>query len=584
MQTYRAPLRDMRFVLHELHGSAELADALGFEEATPDTLDAVLDASARIAEEVLLPLNAPGDQEGCAHASGTVRTPQGFPQAYAAYREGGWMSLSAAAENGGQGMPESLAKLCEEMVASANMAFGLYPGLTRSAAFAIAAHATPELKARFLPQLVAGTWCGTMCLTEAHCGTDLGLLRARASPRADGSFALDGTKIFVSSGEHDLAENIVHLVLARLPDAPAGTRGISLFLVPKFVPAGGGLPATRNGVACLRLEDKMGIKASATCQMQFSDARGWMVGAPNRGLAAMFTMINRARLAVGVQGLGVAEAAYQSAVAYARDRLQGGSADGTATPIIAHPDVRLTLMRMRAETEGCRALAGWVARALDRAKRSKDPVARREAEDFCHVMTPVVKALFTDLGFANASRALQVHGGHGYIRDNGIEQYARDARVCMVYEGTNGIQALDLVARKLPAHGGRYLRTFFHPVGAFLERHGDDPKVAALRASFADLQRATLHVARADDGEEAAAAASDYLRLFGLVALGFLWARAALVASEAQARGAGDDAFYAAKQVTARFYFDRILPETGSLLRAIQAGKSSAMALDVASF
>ena len=525
-----------------------------------------------------------------------VRTPKGFREAYAKFRDAGWTSLAADVEHGGQGLPESLGKLVEEMSCSANMSFGLYPGLTRGAYVALKAHGSQDLNERFLPKMVSGEWAGTMCLTEAHCGTDLGLLRTKAVPNDDGSYAVSGSKIFISSGEHDLTSNIVHLVLARLPDAPKGVKGISLFLVPKLVPSADGRPGARNGVDCVGLEHKMGMKASATCQMNFNASTGWLVGEPHKGLSAMFAMMNSERLSVGIQGLGVAEIAYQSAVAYAKERLQGRALSGAKRPdkpadaIIVHPDIRRQLMRMRAETEGCRALGAWVARALDRLERSSDKAVRQEAEDFCALMTPVVKALFTDLAFENASRGVQVFGGHGYIRDHGVEQFVRDCRIAMIYEGTNGIQALDLVGRKLPAHAGRYLRAFFHPVAAFIEANTADPAIGehvkVLAKAFGALQLATATIAQKGlrDPEEAGAAASDYLRLFGYVALGFLWAQAEKIAVAKLPKANGEAKFYEAKIATARFFFDRILPETAGLFAAIKSGKGSMMALPDAAF
>ena len=596
MQTYKAPLRDMRFVLHEIYGTEELTKELGFEEANDELCDTILEEAAKVAEEVLLPLNASGDEEGCHYENGVVRTPKGFPEAYAMFREGGWTSLASDPKYGGQGLPESLAKPIEEMLCSANLSFGLYPGLTHGATLAIDKHGSEELKERFLPKMVDGTWGGTMCLTEAHCGTDLGLLRTKAVRADDGSYKVTGSKIFISSGDHDLTENIIHLVLARTPDAPKGIKGISLFLVPKLLPGADGRGGARNGVTCAGIEHKMGMKASATCQINFDDARGWLVGTPNKGMQAMFSMMNSERLSVGIQGLGVAEASYQSAVAYAKDRLQGRSLSGTkhpdkaADPIIVHPDVRRGLMRMRAEIEGCRAFTGWVARALDRAEKSNDPVVRQEAEDFCALMTPVVKAMFTDTAFENANRGLQIYGGHGYIRDHGMEQYVRDARITMIYEGTNGIQALDLVGRKLGAHAGRYLRSFFHPVAAFIEANKDDEAIGdyvkRLEKAFGALQLATGQIAQSGlrDPEEAGAAATDYLRLFGLVALGYLWARMAKIASEKMPKANGDASFYKAKLATARFFFDRILPEAGGLFAAIKSGKASMMGLEESAF
>ncbi|HEX4262503.1 MAG TPA: acyl-CoA dehydrogenase C-terminal domain-containing protein [Acetobacteraceae bacterium] len=596
MQTYKAPLRDMRFVLHELHDSAGLARLPGMAEITPDLLDSILEEAAKIAEQVLAPINAHGDAEGCVLENGVVRTPRGFPEAYATFRDGGWTAIASDPTYGGQGLPESVNKLVEEMICSANLAFSLYPGLTHGAYQAIESHGSEALRQTYLPKLVDGTWAGTMCLTEAHCGTDLGLLRTRAVPQPDGSHRITGGKIFISAGEHDLTENIVHLVLARLPDAPPGVKGISMFLVPKYLPAADGRPGARNGVSCAAIEHKMGIKASATCQLNFDDATGWLVGAPHRGLAAMFTMMNSERLSVGIQGLGAAEASYQGAVAYARERLQGRSLSGTknpdqpADPIIVHPDVRRMLLTMRATTEGCRALGGWVARRLDELAHAEDPAAHAEAEDFTALMTPVVKALFTDLGFEATSLGMQVYGGHGYIRDHGMEQYARDARISMIYEGTNGIQALDLVGRKLPANTGRSLRTFFHPVSEFLEANKDDavlaPMVAALGRAFGALQLATAHVAQKGlaDPEEAGAAASDYLRLFGLVALGFMWARMAKLAAGRLPGAGAEAAFYQAKLTTARFFMERILPQAGALWLAIRSGKGAMMELDAAAF
>src|SRR5271166_2702499 len=535
MQTYRAPLRDMRFVLHELHDSVALNRLRGLEDLSPDLMDHILEEAAKVAEEVLLPTNAAGDEIGCVLENGVVRTPKGFKEAYGAYRDGGWTALASDPKYGGQGLPESLNKLVDEMTCSANLAFSLYPGLTHGAYQAIASHASDALKDAYLPKMVAGTWSGTMCLTEANAGTDLGLLRTRAVPQADGSYKISGSKIFISAGDQDLTENIIHLVLARLPDAPPGTRGISMFLVPKFIPAADGRLGARNGVVCIALEHKMGIKGSSTCQLEFEGATGWLVGEVNKGLATMFTMMNNERLSVGIQGLGAAETSYQSAVAYARERLQGKSLSGAkandkaADPIIVHPDVRRMLMTMRAYTEGCRALGGWVARELDEMERSDDPGTRKRAEDFTALMTPVVKALFTDLAFEATNLGMQVFGGHGYIRDHGMEQLVRDARIAMIYEGTNGVQALDLVGRKLPQGAGRMLRTFFHPLSDFIERHKDHKQlgnmVRGLEKAFGALQLATGWIAATGmaDAEEAAAAATDYLRLFGLVALGFVW-------------------------------------------------------------
>ena len=601
MQVYEAPLRDMKFVLHELHDDETLGpDGFGNLEAlsefTPDLVDAVLEEAAKVAQEVLLPLNRSGDIEGCTLENGVVRTPQGFKEAYAMFRDGGWCALASAPEWGGQGLPEQVNKMTEEMICSANLSFSLYPGLTHGGTTAIEGHASDELKRFYLPKMVSGEWSGTMCLTEPHCGTDLGMLRTKAVPQEDGSYKITGSKIFISAGEHDLTPNIIHLVLARMPDAPPGVKGISLFLVPKYVPNEAGEPGPANGVAVQAIEHKMGLKASATCQLNFEESTGWLVGTPHKGMEAMFTMMNTERVSVGVQGLGVGEAAYQSAVWYAKDRVQGRSLsgaknpDGPADPIIVHPDVRRMLMTMRAYNEGCRAITGWVARALDAEKHATDPEVQQRASDFVALMTPVVKALFTDLGFESANLAVQTYGGHGYIAESGVEQYVRDARIAMIYEGTNGIQALDLVGRKLPAHMGRYLRSFFHPVSEFIAAHKEDEAlgkmVEGLEKAFGALQLSTATIAQKGmaDPEEAAAAATDYTRLLGLVAMGYCFARAAFIAQRKLAEGTGEAGFYKAKLATARFFFDRILPQATSAFLAIKAGKASMMELEAELF
>ncbi|MGQ3670930.1 acyl-CoA dehydrogenase C-terminal domain-containing protein [Xanthobacter sp. TB0136] len=596
MQVYSPPLRDMRFVLHELHGSEELTRLKGFEEVTPDLIDAVLDEAAKFVTEVVAPLNQSADLEGCTLEDGVVRTPKGFKEAYRTFIEGGWNGIACDPKYGGQGLPASVNKLVEEMLCSGNLAFGLCPGLTFGAYAALKDFASDELKDRYLPKMVEGVWSGSMCLTEPQCGTDLGLVRTRAVPQEDGSYKITGNKIFISAGEQDLTENIIHLVLARMPDAPKGIKGISLFLVPKFLPNEDGSVGPRNGVLCTGIEHKMGIHASSTCQLAFDDATGWLVGEPHKGMRAMFAMMNSERLAVGTQGLGIGEAAYQGAVAYAKERLQGRALSGAkypdkpADPIIVHPDVRRSLMTMRAYNEGCRALGGWVARALDVMEHAEDAQERKQAGDFIALMTPIVKALFTDLGFSNASLGMQVYGGHGYIRDHGMEQYLRDARIAMIYEGTNGVQALDLVGRKLPAHMGRYLRSFFHPVLAYMDEKLDDdnlaPLITPLSKAFGALQLATAHIAEKGmkDPEEAGAAATDYLRLFGLVALGYIWVRMAEVAFEKKESADGDAAFYEAKIVTARFYIEKLLPEVAALWGSIKAGKGALMALDEEAF
>jgi alkylation response protein AidB-like acyl-CoA dehydrogenase len=585
MPIYKAPLEDMRFVLHELYDSKTIAELPGCEEFTPELMDSVLEEAAKFSEEVLFPLNQSGDLEGCTYENGVVRTPSGFKEAYKGFCEGGWTAMSSTPEYGGQGMPVAPSMLVEEMLCSANVAFGLYPGLSHGAYLALLHHGSEEQKQTYLPNIVSGKWSGTMCLTEPHCGTDLGMLRTKAVPNDDGSYTLTGNKIFISAGEHDLTENIIHLVLARLPDAPAGVKGISLFVVPKFIVKEDGSLGQRNGVTCTSIEHKMGIKASATCSLSFDDAKGWLVGEPHKGLRAMFTMMNTERLSVGIQGLGVAEVAYQNAVNYARERIQGRSLTGAknpekqADPIIVHPDVRRMLLTMRAYIEGCRALSGWVAREIDVLHRSTDEDAKLIADDFTALLTPVVKALFTDLGFEISSTALQCYGGHGYIRDHGMEQYVRDARISMIYEGANGVQALDLVGRKLPQDGGRLLSRFLDPVMEFIEANSDEsdmePFIQPLQTALEHLQIATGHIMEVgmSNYDEIGAASVDYLRLFGLVALGFMWARMAKIALPK----ADGSEFYTAKIGTAKFYMQRLLPQTGALLAAIQSGSETMM-------
>jgi butyryl-CoA dehydrogenase len=595
MASYKAPLRDMRFVLYELMGGDEIASLPGYEDFTRDLIDPVLEEAAKLCEQVLFPLNRSGDEEGCVLENGVVRTPAGFKDAYRRFREGGWPGVASDPEYGGQGLPKAVDTLIVEMICSANLSFSLYPGLTHGAYVCLHGYGSDALKAKYLPKMVEGAWSGTMCLTEPQCGTDLGLLRTRAAPQDDGGYKISGTKIFISAGEHDLTENIIHLVLARLPGAPKGIKGISLFLVPKYLVRDDGSLGARNGVSCGSIEHKMGIKASATCVLNFDEATGWLVGEPHKGMRAMFAMMNDERLSVGMQGLGVAEASYQGAVAYARERLQGRSLSGAkhpekpADPIIVHPDVRRMLLTQRAYAEGCRALAAWAAKNLDLVSHHPDPAVKQEAEDFVALVTPIVKALMTDLGSESANLGMQVLGGHGYIREHGMEQYVRDCRIAQIYEGTNGIQALDLVGRKLPAHAGRLLRRFFHPVSEYIEARSDDKAlgefVQPLGKAFVRLQQATAHVARAGmrNPEEAGAAATDYLRLFGLTALAYLWARMA-EASLSKLGESDPDGFYAAKVGTARFYMQRLLPQTSGLFSSIMAGGKSLMAFDEAAF
>ncbi len=570
---YAAPLADMHFVLETMIGYDHLTALPGCQDYDREAVDAILTGAGELCGKVLAPLNAIGDSEGCRFSAGTVRLPVHFHDAYRRFRDGGWVGLGMDPAHGGQGLPRCLDALVTEMICAANLSFGITPGLSAGAYRTLKAHAAPDLAAWILPHLASGAWSGTMCLTEPHCGTDLGMVRTRALPATDGAWHLTGAKIFASAGEHDLTDNIVHLVLARTPDAPAGTAGLSLFVVPKLLADG-----RRNTVICTGIERKMGLHASPTCTLAFDGATGWLVGDIHHGMRAMFTMMNEERLSVGLQGLGLAEAASQRAHVWARERLQGRATHGPrrpdlpADPLVVHPDIRRMLLTLRATTEGMRALAAWVAWQADLRDHSPDPMARAEADDFVQLMTPIIKALFTDLGFAATNLGLQIMGGHGYIADNGMEQLVRDARIGQIYEGSNGIQALDLVGRKLPAHMGRLARRFFHPVQAAIDAMAAEPALSpfapALAKAFARLQRTTAVLARAGlaDPDEAAAGATDYLRLFGLVALCHVLAA---MAKSAQAR---DDAIGRSKLSVARFFFTHLLPETAGLAAAILAG------------
>jgi len=589
MPAYKAPVEDMVYLLGELFDAEGVLAPLCGENASLDLMSAVLGEAARFCEEVVHPLNRPGDEEGCHFDAGSVHTPKGVKEAFAAFVENGWVSLSGDPEYGGQGMPRVVQVLTDEMLSSANLSFGLFPGLTHGATEAIRHHASDDLKALYLPKMVAGTWTGAMDLTEAHAGTDLGLLRTRAEPQDDGSYRITGTKIFISAGDHDLAENIIHLVLARLPGAPAGTQGISLFLVPKFIPDADGNPGVRNAFAAGAIEHKMGIKGSPTCVMNFDGATGWLVGEPNKGLAAMFTMMNNERLFVGIQGLGAAEAAYQGAAAYAKDRLQGRAPAGGPgpQPILVHPDVRKNLLTVRAFTEAGRALAVWTALEMEKAERHPDAGVREAADDLVALMTPVIKAAFSDLGFEGAVLAQQVFGGHGYIREHGMEQLVRDARITQIYEGTNGVQAMDLVGRKLSMAGGRLPERFFALVGDVLQAGEGVPGagefIAPLRGALTRLKTTTARLKdrAAADPAEAGAAATDYLRLFALTALGWMWARMAL---HALAQGEAAGSRHRAKLEVARFFMARVLPQTVALELALDAGAASLMSLDADAF
>jgi alkylation response protein AidB-like acyl-CoA dehydrogenase len=585
MPAYKAPIEDIKFVLHDVLGVESLTKIPDFEEASADLVDQIIEEGAKICEAVLFPINQSGDEEGCTFKDGDVTTPTGFKEAYDAFTQGGWCGVSADPEYGGMGLPMTVNTVMQEMICSSNFSFGMYPGLSQGCYEAIHHYGTDEQKQTYLPKLITGEWSGTMCLTESHCGTDLGLIRSKAIPNDDDFYNITGTKIFISAGEHDLTENIIHLVLAKLPDAPEGVRGISLFVVPKFLPE----DMSRNTIDCGSIEHKMGIKASSTCVMNLEDAKGWLVGQEHKGLKAMFTMMNAARLGVAMQGLGIAEVAYQNGLAYAKDRLQMRSLDGVkapdlpADPIIVHPDVRRMLLTSKAFCEGARALSYWVGMNLDISIKHPDAEERKKADDLVALLTPILKAYQTDMGFEVSSLAMQIHGGHGYICEYGVEQYTRDARIAMIYEGTNGIQALDLVGRKMGAHMGRYLRRFFHPVSQYIEKHQANAElqefVFPLAKSFAKLQQSTAIIAQKGmkDPMEAGAASVDYLRHFALVAMGFMWIQMAEVAQKKLAEGAENKKFYEAKIKTARFFFARMLPEADWHFKAVMAGKDSLM-------
>ncbi len=594
MTTYTAPLRDMRFVLHELFDvPGQLSALSGFEEAGADVMDAVLEECAKLCQEVLHPINQSGDEEGCVFKDGTVTMPKGFKEAYKKYADGGWCGLTASPEYGGQGLPEALDYLVAEMVGSANLSLGLYPGLTQGTITALTALGTDEQKSTYLPKLISGEWQGTMCLTESHAGSDLGLLRTKAAPNDDGSFSISGTKIFISSGEHDLTDNIVHLVLARLPDAPEGSRGISLFLVPKVLLKDDGSLGERNKVAAGSIEHKMGMKASVTCVMNFDGAKGWLVGQPHKGLAGMFVMMNKERLFVGGQGISIAELAYQNAVAYAKERLQGRAADGvacpdkSADPIIVHPDIRNRLMFSRSIIEAERALAVWTNMQADLSHKHTDANIRQKADDMVGLMTPIVKAASTDFGSEIANACLQVFGGHGYIREHGMEQMVRDVRITQIYEGTNAIQAMDLVGRKLGLDNGRLYNGWLSEVEATLKRVDGRNDMAEFSGPLKDalerLKSCTqwLFEDAKSDPNSRNAAACDYLRLFSLTVFAWMWT---LMVEAALEKKNGSDTFYENKIHVGRYFMRRVLPQTTGLDAVIRAGSNPMMALAEAAF
>ncbi|MBN9081187.1 MAG: acyl-CoA dehydrogenase [Rhizobiales bacterium 62-17] len=597
MPSYQAPVADALFLLNDVLHWDRYNNLPGFADASPDVVEAVLQEAAKISEEILQPINLSGDREGCVrHDDGSVTTPKGFKEAFKAYAEGGWIGLATNPDFGGQGLPYTLATLVNEFSASANMAFTMYPGLTQSAIAAIDKHATPELKQAYLPKMIAGTWSGTMNLTEPHCGTDLGLLKTKAVPNADGSYAITGQKIFISAGEQDMTENIVHLVLARIEGAPAGTRGISLFIVPKFIPDASGNPGERNGVSCGSIEHKMGIHANSTCVMNHDGAKGWLVGEANRGLNAMFVMMNEARLGVANQGLSQSEVAYQNAVAYAKERLQGRSLTGPKSPdkpadsIMVHPDVRRMLLEIRAFNEAARALILWASLHADVSQKSPDEKQRQASEDILGLLTPVLKGVFTDRGFDNAVKAQQVFGGHGYIGEWGMEQFVRDARIAMIYEGANGIQALDLVGRKLPKDGGRALTAFLNEVGGYLKQEESDPAMqpylAGLKSGVGHLQQATMWLMQnaMAKPDNAGAGSYDYMHLFGLVAMGYMWCKIAKAAQEKKAADASQAAAMDAKLIAGKFYMERLMPETAAHLARLSTGADTMMALPADAF
>ncbi|PNA02386.1 MULTISPECIES: acyl-CoA dehydrogenase C-terminal domain-containing protein [unclassified Pseudomonas] len=592
MAEYKAPLRDMRFVLNEVFDVATLWSQLpGLAEAVDaDTAMAVLEEAGKVTGKTIAPLSRAADEEGCHWDNGSVRTPEGFIEAYNTYAEGGWVGVGGDPLFGGMGMPKVVSAQVEEMVNASSLAFGLYPMLTAGACLSINAHASEALKEKYLPNMYSGVWAGSMCLTEPHAGTDLGIIRTKAEPQTDGSYKVSGTKIFITGGEHDLTENIIHLVLAKLPDAPAGPKGISLFLVPKFLVNEDGSLGARNPATCGSIEHKMGIQGSATCVMNFDEAVGYIVGEPNKGLAAMFTMMNYERLGVGIQGLASAERSYQNAVEYARDRLQSRAPTGpqakdkVADPIIVHPDVRRMLLTMKALTEGGRAFSTYVAMQLDSAKYSEDPTTRKRSEELVALLTPVAKAFLTDLGLECTVHGQQVFGGHGYIREWGQEQLVRDVRITQIYEGTNGIQALDLVGRKVVASGGAYYKLFADEIRQFIAANVADlgEFTKPLAASLDQLDELTNWVLDQAKGNpnEIGAASVEYLHAFGYVAYAYMWA---LMARAAKA-GEGDTDFYGAKLGTARFYFARLLPRVHSLAASVKAGSESLYLLDAAQF
>ncbi|WP_066556743.1 acyl-CoA dehydrogenase C-terminal domain-containing protein [Croceicoccus bisphenolivorans] len=597
MPTYTAPVRDTRFVLEQVIGLPELAGQPGFEAFEADMIAPILEEAGRFFAEVVAPTNLPADREGCTrNEDGSVTTPSGFREMYQQVREAGWSTLAMDPEVGGQGLPGVLSFAVEEFMTSANMAFGMYFGLTAGAIEAIEARASRKLRDLYVPKMASGEWTGTMNLTEPHAGTDLGLLRTRAEPNGDGSHSITGTKIFISSGEHDLTDNIVHLVLARTPDAPKGTKGISMFIVPKFIPDADGNPGERNSLSCGSIEEKMGIHANSTCVMNYDGAKGWLVGEENKGLAAMFIMMNAARLWVGLQGYSQAENAYQNGAAYALDRRQGRALTGpvdpneSADPLVVHPDVRRLLLDSRARVEGMRALALWVALQADLAKNATSEETRSAADDMVQLLTPIVKAIGTDIGMQVARDMQQVWGGHGYIAENGMEQFVRDARITQIYEGANGVQAMDLVGRKLPMHGGRAVQALFAMVDKDIESAGGDERLAELASALGkangELKAASMWLMQNGPANpnNVGSAAYHYMDILGLVSLGWMWLRSAIAAAKSLDAGAEDAGFMEAKLITARHFAESLLPDAGALRRKLQNGSDTMMAMPAEAF